>query len=188
MQYLASSPRHMPTYTNTHKKGSNPPFLSPLGSQAQLKVKHKNRFSPPSTRNSSAHPQHFYWSWTFISDADLNQVLTATVLAPRVRHCAHAMQSQPHLLLLFLHGSLWGHTRPDTISTLLRTHLPRCGNGSDCSAGNPIYHPRSVTVPGALPCMSQSATRRSVAARWGVVSNVCVKWWSTVWWDRCTCM
>lgn len=128
MQYLASSPRHMPTHTNTHKKGSNPPFLSSLGSQAQLKVKHKNRFSPPSIRNSSAHPQLFYWSWMFISDADLNQVLTATVLAPRVRHCVHAMQSQPHLLLLFLHGSLWGHTRPDTISTLLRTHLPRRGN------------------------------------------------------------
>lgn len=109
MQYLASSPRHMPTHTNAHKKGSNPPFLFSLRSQARLTAKQKKKKTDLPC-NSSTHPQLFYWCWTFISDADLNQVLRVAVLALRARHCVHAMESQPHLLLLFLHGSLWGHT------------------------------------------------------------------------------
>lgn len=83
----------------------------------------------------------------FTSDADLNLVLTVAVLAPRARLCVHEMQSQPHLLLFFLHGSLWGHApRPNQHSALHPS--PWLWQLSDCTAGNPMYQPRSVTVPG----------------------------------------
>lgn len=41
-----------------------------------------------------------------------------------------------------------GSHTPTRYSPVLRTQLPHPGSCSDCSAGNPIYRPRSVTVPG----------------------------------------
>lgn len=115
MQYLASSPRHMPTHTNTHKKGSNPPFLSSLGSQAQLKVKHKNRFPPPSTHNSSAHPQLFYWS------SSLTQILIKSWQPPSwllVYVTVHTRCKVSHIYCFFFCMSHCGVTHAQTQSAL----------------------------------------------------------------------
>lgn len=165
LQYLASSPRHMPTHTNRSKKGSNPPFLFSLGSQAQLKAKQKKTNFPPNQPcNSSAHPQLLHQSWTFVSDADLNQVLTVTILAPGARHRAHAMQSQPHILPLFLHGSLWGHTSRHNQHPALHPSPFAVATALIAQQETRFITLVPSPFPGVLPCMSQSATRRSVAA------------------------
>lgn len=81
----------------------------------------------------------------FISDADLNLVLTVGLLV-HVSVCTRCKAS--HIYCSFFCMGHCGVTHPDPISTLLCTHLPGSGSCSDCTAGNPIYQPRSVTVPG----------------------------------------
>lgn len=152
MQYLASSPRHMPTHTNTQRRGSNPPFLLSLRSQAQRKKakrrrkkKAKARFAPVRPVIPAIIPDCFtevgrFLRWLRLGPSRGEYSATRILIKSRgvtaMRYCSFSCVGH------------CGVTHPDTVEPSAPHHLVHSGSCSDCTAGIPIYRPRSATVPG----------------------------------------
>ena len=125
MQYLASSPRHMPTHTNMHKKGSNPhiPLLSWITSPANSKAKKKKRFAPIHPVIPPLIPNCF----AEVGRSSLRQILIKSKESPSwfLVYATVCMRCKArHIYCSFFCVGHCGVTHPDTISTLLCSHLP----------------------------------------------------------------
>lgn len=171
MQYLASSPRHMPTHTNTRRRGSNPPFLLSLRSQAQQKAKRrkkqKTRFAPVRPVTPAIIPDCFievgrFLRWLRLGSSRSKYSVTQILI--KSRRVITARDAMPDASLLpFLRGSLRGHAprhnlalRPAPIALTLAAAL--------IAQQGARFIARAQSPSQVCAVHVENATRRSAAA------------------------